>query len=461
MGKNQPIEKVNLNSVFNMEPKEIVEYFEQKGLKTTYDWHELYADAHAKAFTVAKMTEIDLLNDTKKLLEKSLKEGQSYSQFKKEAESLFAKKGWTGKRIDVDSNGNAKVVELGTPRRIKKIYDCNMNSAYSVGRYKEMCEEIDVAPYWQYMCIVDGSTRPEHLAMHGKVFKADDSFWSSFFPPNGWGCRCFVRNLTKSEFKRKNLTVEETDGTFSTAKVKVGNEIKEVPTYKFNDGGIERILKPDAGWETNLGVKVWGLDIQAWNKVKDMPENIKYKFISEMASNKKDSKGIVNIIDDGIKNNFKLKQQPRDKVLTWFTPEIYRAVKNYSNEKLISPIAIFQERQVKHSLKPDVKVEKQRLTELQLKNIHKMVDEADEIFIDTEDLAVVYVKFLPKEEIIDGRNCIKIPFHINSKKDGYPLNYMATSGRINYENTFGGTQTRYKKVEQSDGLAFPSSQLQK
>ena len=121
MGKNQPIEKVNLNSVFNMEPKEIVEYFEQKGLKTTYDWHELYADAHAKAFTVAKMTEIDLLNDTKKLLEKSLKEGQSYSQFKKEAESLFAKKGWTGKRIDVDSNGNAKVVELGTPRRIKKI----------------------------------------------------------------------------------------------------------------------------------------------------------------------------------------------------------------------------------------------------------------------------------------------------------------------------------------------------
>lgn len=295
MGKNQPIEKVNLNSVFNMEPKEIVEYFERKGLKTTYDWHELYADAHAKAFTVAKMTEIDLLNDTKKLLEKSLKEGQSYSQFKKEAESLFAKKGWTGKRIDVDSNGNAKVVELGTPRRIKKIYDCNMNSAYSVGRYKEMCEEIDVAPYWQYMCIVDGSTRPEHLAMHGKVFKADDSFWSSFFPPNGWGCRCFVRNLTKGEVSRKNLKVEETDGTFSTAKVKVGNEIKEVPTYKFNDGGIERILKPDAGWETNLGTKAFaGLDIVAWNKIRDLPRDIKFSFISKMANCPK-SKSIMSI----------------------------------------------------------------------------------------------------------------------------------------------------------------------
>ena len=82
------------------------------------------------------MTELDLLKDTKALLEKSLEKGQSYNEFKKEAMALFEKKGWTGKRIDVDGKGNAKEVELGTPRRIKTIFDNNINSAYAAGRYR-------------------------------------------------------------------------------------------------------------------------------------------------------------------------------------------------------------------------------------------------------------------------------------------------------------------------------------
>ena len=69
------------------------------------------------------------------------------------------------------------------------------------------------------------------------------------------------------------------------------------------------------------------------------------------------------------------------------------------------------------------------------------------IFIDLEDLALIFVKFLPEKEIIDGRDCIKIPIKINSTDEKRPVNYMSTSGRINYNKTFGGTQKRYKKVE--------------
>ena len=383
------------------------------------------------------MTEIDLLNDTKKLLEKSLKEGQSYSQFKKEAESLFAKKGWTGKRIDVDSNGNAKVVELGTPRRIKKIYDCNMNSAYSVGRYKEMCEEIDVAPYWQYMCIVDGSTRPEHLAMHGKVFKADDSFWSSFFPPNGWGCRCFVRNLTKGEVSRKNLKVEETDGTFSTAKVKVGNEIKEVPTYKFNDGGVERILKPDAGWETNLGVKAWGLDIQAWNKVKGMKDNLKYRFISQMASNPHREKIFKDFIDKVVANN--LRGQREEKVLTWINPSLFEKLQK---ENIIAetPLVVFQDDRVPHIIG-----ERAKLTKEQLYSAYNIVNNPDGIYFDytkQKDDAIAFVKY-----IADTNECLKVCIKVNKKhkKTKLPVNYVSTAGIVDKSSL--NDPKLYKKIE--------------
>ncbi|MFZ1575456.1 MAG: phage minor head protein [Chromatiaceae bacterium] len=32
--------------------------------------------------------------------------------------------------------------------------------------------------------------RPQHVAWDGLVLPTDDPFWSSHYPPNGWGCKC-------------------------------------------------------------------------------------------------------------------------------------------------------------------------------------------------------------------------------------------------------------------------------
>ena len=36
----------------------------------------------------------------------------------------------------------------------------------------------------------------QHLAWNGLVLRADDPFWHSHFPPNGWGCNCGVRPVS-------------------------------------------------------------------------------------------------------------------------------------------------------------------------------------------------------------------------------------------------------------------------
>ena len=222
------ITETELKSIFNQPPEKVIEFFEAKGLKTSFDWHEVYSDSHAKAFTVAKMTELDLLKDTKNILEKAIKDGESYGKTKKELTNLFEKKGWLGFKEVTDPNtGETKTVELGTPRRIKTIITNNINSAYASGRYLEQMEEADIAPYWQYKAVLDESTRLEHRQLHNRVWKATDPFWQNFYPPNGWNCRCFVVNLTKSQLDRKGLTVENSDGNFSTVTKKVGGEIKE------------------------------------------------------------------------------------------------------------------------------------------------------------------------------------------------------------------------------------------
>ena len=53
------------------------------------------------------------------------------------------------------------------------------------------------------------------------------------------------------------------------------------------------------------------------------------------------------------------------------------------------------------------------------------------------------VKYLPKEEIIDGRDCIKIPVPINTNDPKRPINFIGTLGRIPLRSFINNK--RYKK----------------
>lgn len=422
---------IDLKKAFYMEPEEIVKYFESKGLKTSYNWREVNEEAHAKAFTVAKMTDAALLKDTHDMLTKAIKEGWSADHFQKEAGELFAKKGWTGiKEVTNPHTGEKETVELGTPRRIKNIFQNNINSAYAVGRYKQQLEDVDIAPYFQYMCVLDEATRPEHRAMHGKVFRYDDPFWATFYPPNGWGCRCFVRSLSENEVKKLGVSVE-----------KSGIEENSTTPYSFKLGSKEYTLQADAGWATNIGAHAWNLDVLAYNKIEKLPQELKDTFISQMAQNIHSKDAIENLIKKTIKND--LNSRGLEQTITWFTPKIIQALEK-ENIRLQTPIAVFEDRQVKHSLGAR-KVSKQQLSQQQFLRLYNMVSDYDEVYIDTQEHAIVYLKYLPKDEIVDGRDCIKIPVVINSSDKRRPVNYISTTGRISSKNI--KTDKRYKKIE--------------
>lgn len=450
MSKSPDMKKA-LEIAFKKKPDEAIEYLMQKESTITTDWRELWEDAHARAFTISKMTDAQLLSDTQTLLTKSLKEGWSSTQTQTELTNLFKDKGWWGKKVIKDENGNEKEIQLGSPHRVRTIYKQNIQSAYNAQRYIKQLEDVDFAPYWEYVAILDERTRDSHRAMHGKVFRYDDEIWSSMYPPNGWGCRCMVKNLTEAEVNGKGLKIEKSGDNFKKRDVVINDETgetKEIGVYTTRDlRGKVIEMKTDAGWSSNVGKAAWDLDVLAYKTIQQLPDSLQDKFISQMAENTHNLKMVEWLIDRTLKHK-NYGGYGVERTLTWFTPTVINYLKK-NNIKLQYPAVIFHDGLVKHSLITKEKVPEQMLTLDQFKKLPKWIIEYDEVFYDTKDPAIVYVKFLPKDEIIDNRNCVKIPVIINNLNDNEhrPINYIGTSGRINYERTFTGENCPYKKIE--------------
>lgn len=230
-------EKISLKSAFNLPPEKAVEYFESKGYKITFDWRDMQREAHTKAFTVAGVTKADVLEDLRNALLESEKQGLSYGQFKSLIIPALQKKGWYGKREVSRPDGSVKEVDLSLPHRLRTIFNTNMRTSMMAGRYRQMKDTASRRPYWRYVAVMDGRTREAHRLLNGKIFRHDDPFWDSHFPPNGWGCRCRVVSISKEEFREKNYGLS--NGEILKKAVPVA------PEWGYNPG--KRDWKPDIG----------------------------------------------------------------------------------------------------------------------------------------------------------------------------------------------------------------------
>ncbi len=242
----------DLKALFKLAPALAIKYFKNKSNAYSWDWYEIWQDAHKKAFTVAKAMNKHVLQDIRTALEKSLEEGRTFEQFKKDLKPTLQKRGWWGEIITVDKEGNAAKVQLGSLYRLKTIYKVNMQVAYMTGRYKTQYENVDNRPYWEYVAIMDSSTRPEHAELNGMVFRYDDPFWNAFYPPNGWNCRCRVNALSDYKMQKKKIKASSSSGLLSEEMRLVSKKTGEYkPVKVFTDPLTGRKISTDVGWSHN------------------------------------------------------------------------------------------------------------------------------------------------------------------------------------------------------------------
>ncbi len=248
---------------FDLPFEEAIAYFGRKGFALSPEsWREVWQEANARAFTVARVTSMDVLRDIKGALQEAADKGVSLGELKKGLVPMLQAKGWLapeGEKAKVELPDGTVRKRL-TARRLDLIYRANLQSAYSVGRYKQMMEVSEDRPFWQYRAILDSKTRFAHGAMNGKVYDHRHPVWNTWFPQNGWNCRCYVKSLSKDQVGARGLEIEI-----------------QGPS-----------VEPDEGWRYNVGeagLSAWQPDWSKYPKelLGKSPYPIKIEKIGELS----------------------------------------------------------------------------------------------------------------------------------------------------------------------------------
>ncbi len=230
--------------LFKTAPAEVVRYFRAKQSIPTFDWRDIAPAEHAYSWTVAKTAGFDVLEDLRAAVDAAIVNRVPFEEFRQQLTPTLQAKGWWGRRIVEDPrDGVPKIVQLGSPRRLRTIYWANVRTAHAAGEWERTQRTKRFLPFLAYTLSQAERRRLEHEGWVGTVLPVDDPWWDTHYPPNGWGCKCGVRQVSGREAERLGWTENTTspDPQLRPWRNKRTGQTVMVPT------GI------DPGWDTNPG----------------------------------------------------------------------------------------------------------------------------------------------------------------------------------------------------------------
>jgi len=187
-------------------PAEAIAWFRAKGYVFGFSWQDVWHEEHGRAFTVAKAMTRDVLETIREAVDRAIADGETLEQFRKELRPKLEQLGWWGRQRAIDpATGQIETVQLGSPRRLRTIFDVNMRTSYAAGRWERIERNKRAFPFLEYVSVKDGREREEHGDWHGTVLPVDHPWWDTHYPPNGWNCRCLPKPVSRGQAERRGL----------------------------------------------------------------------------------------------------------------------------------------------------------------------------------------------------------------------------------------------------------------
>lgn len=165
-----------------------IDFYRNKIKLPTSGWTDIWQEQHSHAFVVAGANTDALVEDFFNAIQKAKWAGGGYDEFRNSFDEIVTKHGWA---------------HNGSPGwRSKIIYDTNITQTYNAGRYQQMVALKEFRPYWQYRHTSIEHPRLQHKAWDGLILHADDAWFTTNAPQNGWGCKCRIDSLTRTEAQK-------------------------------------------------------------------------------------------------------------------------------------------------------------------------------------------------------------------------------------------------------------------
>lgn len=167
---------------------EALKYARSRNVVLPEEFYLLDLKTRHYSATVSRLASIDQIKTVLELVNKSTEDGSTFDEFKK--------------RIADEG------IEL-SDHHLAIIYRTNMQMAYAHGRWTQQQANKESRPYLMYVAINDSRVRPTHLKLNNIIRHIDDPFWTLYYPPWDFMCRCHVIALTKKQAEKYGITSDE------------------------------------------------------------------------------------------------------------------------------------------------------------------------------------------------------------------------------------------------------------
>lgn len=168
---------------------EQIAFFRSKRDVLTESYLDVWGAQHDTAFMVAGVNRTDMLSDFRRAIDRAIAGGATLEDFRKDFDRIVDQYGW-------DYTG-------GRNWRTRVIYETNLRQSYNAGRWAQLQRLKRARPYWRYRhSDAVEHPRPIHQSWDGLILHADDPWWHTHFPMNGWGCQCYVEALNERDLRR-------------------------------------------------------------------------------------------------------------------------------------------------------------------------------------------------------------------------------------------------------------------
>lgn len=147
-------------------------------------------------------------------------------------------------------------------------YQFAVHSAQSAANWANLQE--NTSRYWlEYRTAGDERVRANHAVLNGICLPKDDDFWTEYYPPNGWRCRCVAVEVLARENTLSDSKKAKELGEKATTHI-APNGKNKLQMFRFNPGAERKVFPPNNAYNKVVGTK----DVKETLKEKIRNENI-------------------------------------------------------------------------------------------------------------------------------------------------------------------------------------------